>query len=92
MGEIRAYRKRSVTVEATQWDGTKDDAERVLTWMRGHGQECQFISIPGMTCSISIVTLEGVMYALQHDWVIRGVAGEFYPCKPAIFEETYEPV
>jgi len=37
-------------------------------------------------------TLEGTMLAVQDDWIIRGVEGELYPCKPAIFAATYEPV
>lgn len=41
---------------------------------------------------ISISTLEGVMFANLDDWIIRGVNGEVYPCKPDIFEKTYEPV
>ncbi|MEE7714225.1 hypothetical protein V3J85_23230 [Bacillus sp. 5001] len=41
--------------------------------------------------SISIPTLEGVMTADEGDWIIRGVQGEFYPCKPDIFAATYEP-
>lgn len=40
---------------------------------------------------IGIPTLEGVMYASPGDFIIKGVNGEFYPCKPDIFEETYEP-
>jgi hypothetical protein len=39
-----------------------------------------------------IPTLEGVMVGTQGDWIIRGVKGELYPCKPDIFEATYEPV
>ena len=39
-----------------------------------------------------IETLEGVMHASQGDWIITGVNGEKYPCKPDIFEKTYEPV
>lgn len=39
-----------------------------------------------------IPTLEGTMLAMENDWVIRGVKGELYPCKPDIFEATYEPV
>lgn len=39
-----------------------------------------------------IITLEGVMRAIPGDYIIKGVKGEFYPCKPDIFEETYEPV
>lgn len=41
---------------------------------------------------IQIETLEGVMTAIPGDWIIKGVAGEFYPCKPDIFEQTYELV
>ena len=41
---------------------------------------------------IEIVTLEGVMTSQPDDWIIRGVAGEVYPCKPDIFSATYEPV
>ena len=41
---------------------------------------------------LRIPTLEGLMIARQNDWVIRGVKGEFYPCKPDIFEATYEAV
>jgi hypothetical protein len=42
--------------------------------------------------AIRITTLEGVMVADEGDWIIRGVKGEVYPCKPDIFEQTYEPV
>lgn len=42
--------------------------------------------------ALEIVTLEGVMRAERKDWIIRGVKGEFYPCKPDIFEATYEAV
>ena len=42
--------------------------------------------------NLSIQTLEGLMVAKPGDWIIKGVAGEVYPCKPDIFEATYEPV
>ena len=42
-------------------------------------------------CCIFIRTLEGEMTATQGDWIIKGVKGEFYPCKPDIFAATYEP-
>ena len=41
---------------------------------------------------LDINTLEGVMKAMPGDWIIKGVKGEFYPCKPDVFEATYEPV
>lgn len=44
------------------------------------------------TCYIDIKTLEGVISASEEDWIIKGIKGEFYPCKPDIFEETYEAV
>ena len=43
-------------------------------------------------CYINIKTLEGVIRASEGDYIIKGVAGEFYPCKPEIFEKTYEKV
>lgn len=42
--------------------------------------------------SINIVTLEGIMIANLGDWIITGIRGEEYPCKPDVFKETYEPV
>lgn len=50
------------------------------------------VSINPDTGFMLIATLEGVMQAKPGDWIIRGVQGEFYPCKPDIFEATYEPV
>ena len=41
--------------------------------------------------SMAIKTLEGILYAHEGDWIICGIAGEVYPCKPDIFERTYEP-
>ncbi len=54
-------------------------------YIEGTGDE------PGNVIGISLHTLEGVMLARIGDWIIQGVAGEFYPCKPEIFEITYEP-
>lgn len=76
------YRKRPVVVEAVQWDG--DNWETVLAFT-GRG-----ISQHGRTLSIS--TREGTMTASPGDFIIRGVAGELYPCKPDIFDQTYEAV
>ena len=42
--------------------------------------------------NVRIRTLEGTLFASPSDWIIKGVKGEFYPCKPDIFEQTYEPV
>jgi hypothetical protein len=78
------FRKKPVVVEAMQWDATVPTGERLREWsdhrVRHHG---------GSICFIE--TLEGTMEARPGDWIIRGVKGEFYPCKPDIFEATYEP-
>jgi hypothetical protein len=50
------------------------------------------VDSPTNTIGLLIPTLEGVMLAVEGDWIIRGIKGEFYPCKPDIFEATYEPV
>lgn len=62
-----------------------------------HDDDGNPIIVPGVTIDpadglMMIRTLEGDMKVSLGDYVIRGVAGEFYPCKPAIFESTYEPV
>jgi hypothetical protein len=84
------YRKKPVVVDAVQWDGTAEMAERILVWIRDEHGEADFLDVPNLTYSISITTLEGEMCVLPNDWVIQGVKGEFYPCKPDIFKATYE--
>lgn len=79
------YRKKPVVIEARQLDKTNGDA--LARWCDG---STQFEHSDG-TCCVEIRTLEGTMLAEIGDWIIRGVKGEFYPCKPDIFEATYEP-
>jgi len=81
----RLYRKKPVEVEARQVGSSswKD----LANWCEG-----QIIRDNGRYAFILIGTLEGNMRAEPGDWIIRGVHGEFYPCKPDIFEKTYEPV
>jgi hypothetical protein len=88
------YRKKPVEVEAVQWAGDEPGARAIVEWITTFGaeDEAQFVSVDGLTHSISIRTLEGEMYATAGDWIIRGVKGEFYPCKPDIFEATYDIV
>ena len=76
------YRKKPVVIEAIQWDGTNYD--EIDDWMGLNST----LEIDGQ---FIIPTLEGDMRVSEGDWVIRGVNGEFYPCKPDIFEKTYEP-
>jgi hypothetical protein len=89
------FRKKPVEVEAVRYDG--GNSEAVLAFMGGPRQaEVTEGTIPGPGRGISpalvIHTLEGNMTASVGDWIIRGVRGEFYPCKPDIFAATYEAV
>lgn len=80
------FRKKPVVIEAVQWLGNKE------SWDKIQRIGCIDI-IPGEIGGnfFFIKTLEGNMKAEQNDWIIRGVNGEYYPCKPDIFEKTYEP-
>jgi hypothetical protein len=79
------FRKRPVVVEAWQWDGSTPKDERP-SWVND-GKT--YLTHEGV---LIIPTLEGDHIASPSDWIIRGVKGELYPCKPDIFEVTYEPV
>jgi len=78
------YRKRPVEVEAVQWTG--NNIREIESFCSGP------LTFNHETKSIIIHTLEGNMTASDGDFIIRGVHGEYYPCKPDIFEKTYEPV
>jgi hypothetical protein len=81
------FRKKPVVIEAYQWT-TGDNTEAIPTWLVA-AIACQtmFDSERGMF----IRTLEGDMQVGEGDWIIQGVKGELYPCKPDIFALTYEP-
>lgn len=83
---IKTFVKRPVRVHAVQWTGynhkeiqefTKNNCE----WRGGYTDR-----------TLVIHTLEGDHYASVGDWIIRGVKGEYYPCKPDTFERTYEEI
>lgn len=80
------YRKKPVVIEAVQW--TSNNLEEIIIFM-GVGMEAKEDFF--FEKEITIRTLEGEMTAQKDDWIIKGVKGEFYPCKPDIFEQTYEP-
>jgi hypothetical protein len=86
------YRKRPVVIDAIQWPGTKFD-QTPPDWFR----DAMYAKpgTPGVLMrfdnDIIISTLEGEMRAQPGDWIIRGIKGEIYPCKPDIFAATYEP-
>lgn len=77
------YRKKPVVIDADQWlpkDRSCRENAAMIPGARVEGDK------------LLITTLEGVMTANPNDWIIRGVCGEYYPCKPEIFNATYEPV
>lgn len=82
------FRKKPVVIEAVQL--TKDTFPEVMAFTKELGESRLVTSLDPP--EFVIRTLEGDMTATDGDWIIRGVAGEFYPCKPGIFSSTYEPV
>lgn len=98
------YRKKPVEIEAWHWEGGPAAATPIIDWVLGNGATATWTEAhegyegpdgkgyPAEPECIRIDTLEGVMRASVGDYVIRGVMGEFYPCKPDIFEATYEVV
>ena len=79
---IKQYTKKPVQIEAVQWTGNN------------YGEVEEFV---GMNCEVLcgyllINTLEGTHMANEGDYIIKGINGKFYPCKPDIFEQTYDEV
>ena len=85
------YRKKPVVIEAVG-PLTPENRDEVAAWCNGKAQE-KTLAGPGRGAHVGVVihTLEGDMRADYGDYVIRGVQGEFCPCKPDIFTATYEP-
>lgn len=91
------YRKRPVEVEAWQFSDTFQTAPQ---WVIDAVKDGTIHVVPDMypsklenrTVHLFIETLEGEMCAEPHDYIVKGVKGELYPCKPDIFEQTYEVV
>ena len=87
------YRKKPVVIEAYQlpaYDADDDAFDDFQKWCIETGLDKQDIESSYDQCLL-IHTPEGAMEAKPEDWIIMGVAGEFYPCKPDIFAKTYEP-
>lgn len=83
------YRKKPVVIEARQTGQDYDEDVDILGWCNGFLPHAD--DLEGTDWLFGIRTLEGDVMVSSGDWVIRGVQGEFYPCKPDIFEATYEP-
>ena len=80
---MQRFRKKPVVVEAEQWLGTVEQKERLLA-------EGVIMDIPSLDGSCLVPTLEGNMTCQINDYIIKGIKGEYYPCKPDIFELTYD--
>ena len=89
---MQKFRKKPVVVEAWQWDDQIiDEWPAYIKDYTGEDSRRVF-RLADIGHKLVIPTLEGDHTANRGDWIIRGVRGELYPCKPAIFEATYEPV
>ena len=90
------YRKKPVVVEAVRWTGS--NLEEIRNFVGSDLiEECVELfdikrTLKEMLVDIAIDTLEGIMRVDYGDYIIKGIQGEFYPCKPDIFEQTYEEV
>ena len=82
------FQKKPVVIEARQL--TKDNLDEMLAWVNSNNKNCY--PSGDYLQPLVIQTLEGDHQATIGDWIIKGVKGEFYPCKPDIFEMTYEPI
>lgn len=80
---MEIFRKKPVLVEAEQWLGTVKQKKRLLA-------AGVIMEIPSQDGSCLVPTLEGNMTCQINDYIIKGIKGEYYPCKPDIFELTYD--
>ncbi len=81
----RKFRKKPVVIEAMQFMGYSS-GKKIHQWSRNK------VFYGPLTRRWKIETLEGTLLLRDGDWIIRGIRGEFYPCKPDIFEVTYERI
>ena len=84
---MKKYRKKPVVIEAIQWDGFNETLLKISAMSR-----TRKVRHDPDTSTLEIETLEGNHIANEGDFIIKGVKGECYPCKPDIFELTYEAV
>ena len=81
---VGKYKKKPVVIEALKWDGKNiDEVKKFCSMVRAVSKSGKLLYID---------TLEGIITAREGDFIIKGVNGEFYPCKPDIFLKTYDEV
>jgi hypothetical protein len=88
------FRSKVVEIQAVQWSG---DEAAMFAFAGDKACPSDWINPSNSTDRkvneiLNIRTLEGVMTANRGDWIIKGLEGEFYPCKPSIFQAKYEPI
>lgn len=97
------YRKKPLEIEAFRFEGGEESAKAIIKWAGDSNVEWNEAAEPwqsedgrqghsGWPEQMRIQTLEGTMYADIGDYIIKGIKGEFYPCKPDIFLDSYEEV
>lgn len=89
------YRKKPVIIEAYQFTKENFSRDKKPLWLKeaiSENKICLYSQYGGKVIGGEIGTLEGNMKVSEGDFIIKGVNGEFYPCKPDIFEKTYEKV
>lgn len=91
------YRKKPVEIEAFQYDGDlkgSDGGYYVPEWAVEAFEEgvLFYNTFEGQPHELFVITLEGIMHVSVNDYIIKGINDELYPCKPDIFEQTYEKV
>jgi hypothetical protein len=88
---VSKFRSKVVDIEAVQYTGGIHSADKTIAWAieKGVGPGMRYVRLGD---TIDIPTSEGVMSASRGDWIICGTEGEFYPCKPSVFERKYEPL
>lgn len=98
---LKKWLKKPVEISAMLFSGSSAELHGVISWLEGHvphfdplseEQPEKGWSIDPATGFLLIATLEGVMQAKPGDYIIQGIQGEFYPCKPDIFKASYEEV
>lgn len=85
------FRKKPVVIEAIQFTGLTSINRMCNKWQKPFMDVADFDPNEDLD-NFWIETLEGQHTAVRGDWIIKGIAGEFYPCKNEIFQKTYEPV
>jgi len=91
---VASYIKKPITIQAIKWTGMNLKDVIAFTGIHPSAEKWAWEEYEAVVENegLKIFTLEGSLFAQIGDFIIRGVKGEFYPCKPDIFEATYEPV